>query len=245
MLKQKVSIGLMALVVGLLAASAGQGRDLLQNAQADVFVLGGGSTLVDATTYLTAGRTYHSRFELGPKGTVGVAVPFGKLLSVETAFTMGPNNLFLANENIFPHSAPGASLTYPSRTYIGSMSAVVHSPATWRHLRPYAAGGIEYDRFSPTPGAKSTALSDGFGPVVTDVIIAHNDKFGLNLGGGLDRKLTKRLTFRIDFRDHVTGSPAFGLPPVQTLDSNAVFPAKGHAHDLVYTAGILFHVGKF
>lgn len=243
MLKMKTVQGTMLLAVLLMSTGAVEARDLLKDAQADVFVLGGGSTLVDANNFAEAGRLFHSRFDLGYKFTVGVAVPYGKLLSIETAFTTGPNNLYLTNINIFPHTAAaGAIREYPSRTYIGSLSAVIHTPGSFHHFRPYAAGGVEYDRFSPTPEA-ITAAKSGFGTVST-AIITHNDKFGLNLGCGIDRRFTRRITFRIDLRDHVTSSPAFGLPPVQTVDSLAIFPVKGHANNIVYTAGILFHIGK-
>ena len=95
-----------------------------QRCQVDVFVLGGGSTFVDAQYFDSAGRLYHSRFEVGPKFTLGVAVPYGKLLSIETAFTSGPNNLVVTNTNVFPH----VGVVYPVRVYIGSVSAVVHAP---------------------------------------------------------------------------------------------------------------------
>ena len=239
MSKSKTMLAWMALGTLLASAASLHARDLLKDAQADIFVLGGASTLVDAQYFKGAGNLYHSRFDFGPKVTVGVAVPYGKLLTIETAFTTGPNNLWLSNVNIFPHHG----VEYPSRTYIGSLSAVVHAPSSLFHIRPYAAGGVEYDRFSPTPAAVSTARHEGFGAVST-ALITHNDKFGVSIGGGLDRRLAKRITFRIDLRDHITSSPAFGLPPVQTIDSLAVFPVKGRANNIVYSAGILFHIGK-
>jgi opacity protein-like surface antigen len=244
MVKTRTVQVLMVLAVLLWSTGAVQARDLFKDAQADVFVLGGGSTLVDAHYYSQAGNRFHSRFDMGSKITVGVAVPYGKLLTIETAFTTGPNDLYVSNVDIFPHTQKDGSIKpYPSRTYIGSLSAVVHAPVSLFHLRPYAAGGVEYDRFSPTPGALAEAKNAGFGTVST-AIITHNDKFGLNLGGGIDRKLTKRITFRIDLRDHITSSPAFGLPSQPTTDSYAIFPVSGRANNIVYTAGILFHLGK-
>jgi opacity protein-like surface antigen len=239
MSKRKTLQAWVALVILLASAESVRARDLLKDAQADVFVLGGASTLVDAQYFKGAGNLFHSRFDFGPKVTVGVAVPYGDLLTIETAFTTGPNNLWVSNTNIFPHHG----VEYPSTTYIGSLSAVVHAPTAKFHIRPYAAGGVEYDHFSPTQEALTTAKNEGFGAVST-ALITHNDKFGLSIGGGLDRRLTRRITFRIDLRDHVTSSPAFGLPPVQTGDSLAIFPVKGRANNIVYTAGILFHIGK-
>jgi opacity protein-like surface antigen len=222
-----------------LSVGAAHARDIFQDAKADVFLLGGGSTLVDANYFDSAGRAYHSRFDLGPKFMLGVEAPYGKLLSIETAYSYGPNNLVVTNTNVFPH----VGTVYPVRVYIGSLSAVIHSPVARFHIRPYAEGGVEYDRFSPTPAAITVAEDQGFGAVST-ALITHNDKFGLNVGGGLDRKLTKRLTFRIDLRDHITSSPAFGLPPKPTADSAASFPVPSRAHNIEYTAGLVFHLGK-
>ena len=243
MIKKTVQ-GLMALAVCFLSLGGAQARDLVKDIQLDVFVLGGASTLVDSNNWSSAGRQWHSRFEFGPKYTVGVAVPYGKLLSIETAFTTGPNNFFVTDLNVFPHEQSNGSIVeYPVRFYSGSMSAVFHAPITLFHLRPYAEGGVEYLRYSPTPAAVTTATNKGFAAVST-ASINHNDKFGINLGGGLDRKIFKRLTFRIDLRDHVAGSPAFGLPRQPTTDSAANFPVAGRANNIEYTAGFLFHLGK-
>jgi opacity protein-like surface antigen len=233
---KKTVLGLMALAVLLSSTGAAQARDLAKDIQLDVFVLGGASTLVDAQNWDSAGNLYHSRFEVGPKYTLGVAVPFGKLITLETAFSAGPNNMFVTNTNASPRRAT----PYPVRDYIGSVSAVVHAPFSFLRLRPYAEGGVEYDRFSPTPTAITTALNQGFAAVST-AQINHNDKLGINLGGGLDRKLSKRLSFRIDLRDHVTSSPAFGLPNSYSF---ANYPVSGRANNIEYTAGFLLHLGK-
>ncbi|MFZ0960936.1 MAG: hypothetical protein WAO35_08520 [Terriglobia bacterium] len=238
MVKKTVQ-GLMMLSALLWSTGGAQARDLFKDMQMDVFVLGGGSTLIDSHYFPGASSLYYSHFELGPKFSVGAAVPYGKYLNIETAYSYGPNNFVVTDDNEFPHKG----VVYPVRVYIGSISGVFHSPATIFHLRPYAEAGVEFDRFSPTPAAVAEAYDHGFASVST-AIITHNDKFGLNLGGGLDRKLTKRLTFRIDLRDHVTSSPAFGIPPIPTPDNLAVFPAKGRANNIEYTAGIIFHIGK-
>ena len=238
MMKKTVQ-GLMALAILLLSAGAAQARDLAKDLQFDVFALGGASTFVDAGYFDAAGRKYHSRFDLGPKFTLGVAVPYGKFLSIETAFSTGPNDLIVTNTNVFPH----VGVQYPVRVYMGSLSAVVHAPFSFRHLRPYAEAGVDYDRFSPTPQAQTTGKNQGFAAVST-ANITHNDKLGFSMGFGVDRKILKRVTLRLDVRDHISSSPAFGLPPEPTGDSAAYFPVPGRAYNIVYTAGVLFHFGK-
>jgi opacity protein-like surface antigen len=233
MVRKKTVRSLLALAVLWLAAGVAQARDI----KFDVYVLGGGSTFVDAEYFLSADHLYHSRFELGPKFNIGVAVPYGKLLSIEMGYSAGTNNLVITDTNVFPH----VGRTYPVRDYIGNLSAVFHAPFSFKHVVPYAAAGAEYDKFSPTPAAITLAKNQGFGPVSTATINGNN-KVGINLGGGLDRKIMKRLTLRVDVRDHITSSPAFGLPPFS--DSGAAFPVSRRAHNIQYTAGIVFHLGK-
>jgi opacity protein-like surface antigen len=240
-MRKKLVQGLMVLVVGFLSAGAGQARDLFQNAQIDVFGMGGGSTMVDAQYWKSAGNLFHSRFEVGPKFSVGASVPYGKLISIESYFTEGPNNMIVTNTD----QNPRQDIEYQTRFYSGVARLLVHGPVLKKfHVRPYAGIGMEYDRYSPSNAAVSYAYDHGFGAVASQVDINHNDKFGVNLGGGLDHKITKRWTFRVDLTDHICGSPAFGLPHVPTVDSAAIYPVSGRAHNLEYTAGFLYHFGK-
>ena len=233
MVRNKAVQCLMALAALLLTAGAAQAREI----KFDVFVLGGASTLVDARYFQSASEQFHSRFEYAPKFNLGVAVPYGKLFSIELGYSGGPNNLVITDTSVFPHPA----ILYPVRVYMGSLSGVVHAPFSWKHVQPYAEGGVEYDKFNPTPAAVSTAKNQGFGAVST-ASINGNDKVGMNLGCGLDRKIMKRITLRLDLRDHFTGSPHFGLP--NSASPGVVFPVSGRAHNIEYTAGIVFHLGK-
>lgn len=238
---KKTAQGLMLLAALLGSTSGVLARDLFKNAQFDVYGLFGGSTIVDAQYFDSAGRLYHSRYDPDYKFSLGVAVPYNKFLTIESGFTYGPNNLNLTNTNIFPHTvASGSVVVYPVDVYLGTLSAVVHAPVAFHHFQPYAEAGVEYDRFSPTTGAINTALNQGWAST-SIALINHNDKFGFNVGGGLDRKLGKRLTFRIDVRDHLTSSPAFGLP---NSYSEAIFPVKGRCNNIIYEAGFLYHLGK-
>ena len=245
MMKKTVQ-ALIVLTALFWSTGGAQAKDLLQNLGADVFGLVGGSTIVDAQYFYSAGRLYHTRFEPDYKYTLGAAFPWGKMLSLETAFTAGPNNLVLTNTNVFPH----VGVVYPVKDYIGSLAAVVHArtvgtPKVHIHFRPYAEAGIEYDRFSPTPAAVSYAYHEGWASTST-TIMTHNDKFGMNVGVGLDHRLSKRLTFRVDMRDHITSSPAFGIQRVVTPVSLnlGVYPVKGRANQMVYEAGFVYHLGK-
>ncbi len=66
---------------------------------------------------------------------------------------------------------------------------------------------------------------------------------GFNYGGGLEKKLMYRVRLRFDVRDHVTASPTYGLPS-SSSSSGPIFPISRAAHDLEYSAGLVFHLGK-
>lgn len=238
---KKTAQGLVVLTALVLGSSGAQARDLFQNIKLDVYGLAGGSTMIDAHYFDASGRLYHTRFEPDTKFSIGVDVPYNKFLSIESGFTYGPNDLVLTNTNIFPHTvAAGSVRVFPVHDYVGNLSAVVHAPVSFRHFRPYVLMGVEYDRLSPTQEAVISGVQDGWASTST-ALINHNDKFGFNFGAGVDRKLTRRLSLRIDIRDNYTSSPRFGLP---NSYSPAVFPIKAHNSNLVYTAGFVYHLGK-
>ncbi len=240
MLKKTVQ-GLMLLTALVVSTGGIQARDLFQNARFDVYGLVGWSTVFDAQYFNSAGRLYHTRFEPDYKFSLGVAIPYNKYLSIESGFTYGPNNMVLTNTNIFPHTvAAGSVVVYPVNNYIGNLSAVVHTPYSVHHFKPYVEAGVEYDRFAPTQAAIASAINNGWASTST-ALINHNDKFGFNLGVGVDRKFTKRLSLRIDARDHITSSPQFGLP---NSYSEAVYHATGRCNHAVYEAGFIYHLGK-
>ena len=237
---KKTVLGLMVLTALLWSTRGAQARDLFTDMQVDVFALAGGATLVDSHYLEAAGRPYYAHYKLGQRYTFGVGVPWGKLVTIETAYTQGPSTWSVTNQDLNPRVA----VLYPIDVYRGSMGAVVRSPNTYFHIRPYADLGLEFDRFSPTAAALATATNQGFTSVST-ATINHNDKFGMNAGFGLERKLTKRLTFRIDLRDHVTTTPRYGLTTQSTAGNAATFPVLRHtkANDVEYSAGIVFHLG--
>jgi len=238
---KKTAQGLLLLTALLMSTGGLEARDLFQNINFDVYGLAGWSTMFDAQYFDSAGRKYHSRFDPDYKFSVGVAIPYNKYLSIESGLTYGPNDLVLTNTNIFPHTvASGSVVMYPVNNYMGTLSAVVHTPYSIKHFKPYVEAGVEYDRFSPTQAAIAQALNTGWASTST-ALINHSNKFGFNLGVGLDRKLTRRLTFRIDARDHITSSPQFGLP---NSYSAAVYATHTRSSLAVYEVGLMYHLGK-
>ncbi len=227
--------GLIVAVALCLIATVGKAQNSL------VFVTGGGNKISDARSFDEAFIPYQSTFAAGGGGNVGLELPLKKsnIFGVEVSYGFSQNNLELTYEN-----SPTLPVTksYGLRDNRFSGDLVVHSPSTFRGIRPYAVVGAEYDRFSPTSAAVALANSTGFAyaPVAK---LSSQGAGGANIGGGLDYKLTEKWGVRIDVRYRITSSPTLGLPYGITPSSNAYFPISGDAHTIQYTIGIVYHFG--
>ncbi|MGD0221594.1 MAG: hypothetical protein ABSF71_04600 [Terriglobia bacterium] len=113
---------------------------------------------------------------------------------------------------------------------------VAHAPKSFAGLKPYLAGGLEYDHFSQ-PGSSSD-IFNGF----SNVTLGAANKIGVNYGGGVDMKLLPHVALRVDVRDHLMTSPTYGLPSSSSI--GPFYPISGVAHDLEYSAGLVIHLGK-
>ena len=195
----------------------------------------------DARSFSEAFIPYTTAFANGGGGTVGVEVPIkkSKIFGIEGSYGFSQNNLRLTNENTNPVTVK----SYGLRDNRFSADLVVHSPATFRGAQPYFVFGPEYDRYSPTNAAMTLATTTGFGSAAVAKLGSEGDA-GVNFGGGIDYKVSKRFSLRLDVRDHITSSPTLGLPYGQTTTSLAYFPVSGSAHNIEYTIGIVFHFGR-
>jgi opacity protein-like surface antigen len=193
-----------------------------------VFAQAGGSFFQDERFFTHLFDRYRSNYATGGKITFGAEITPSSIIGLEGAYSYGRNNLRLTNLDQSQTTGYGA---YSQRV---SANLLLHSPIEFLGVRPYATGGIEYDRISPTSGAKTTAFTQGFAG--QSVILGSNNKIGFNYGGGVELGFLPAILLRLDLRDHVTGSPTYGL-------SSSRYPISGAAHDVELSAGIVFHVG--
>jgi len=205
------------------------------------FVTGGGNTIRDARSFDLYEIPYTSQFASGGGGNAGIELPLkrSKTFGLELTYGLSQNNLELTNQSTNPTTTKSFGL----RDNRFSGDIVVHSPATFRNIRPYVVAGIEYDRYSPTGAAQSLATTTGFGNPSGVARLASEGDVGVNIGGGLDYKVTEKWGLRIDVRDHLTSSPTLGLPYGITPTSSAYFPVSGDAHNIQYTIGLVYHFG--
>lgn len=227
--------GLIVSVALCLIATVGKAQNSL------VFVTGGGNKIGDYRSFEEAFIPYQTTYAAGGGGTVGFELPLKRsnIFGIEGSYGLSQNNLELTNYN-----TPTLPLTksYGLRDNRFSVDLVVHSPSTFRGIRPYFVAGAEYDLFAPTSAAVTLANTTGFAyaPVAK---LSSQGAGGVNFGGGLDYKLTEKWGVRIDVRDHITSSPMLGLPYGITPSSAAYFPISGDAHSIQYTIGIVYHFG--
>jgi len=197
-----------------------------------VFAMGSISSLLDKGYYNEYTTPYGSTYKTGGGITFGAEYPLGKILGVEGSYSRVRDNLVLTNYGLSTPQETGYGIH--NQRFSGDL--VAHAPRSFFGFKPYLAAGLEYDRFSPV-GPPSDTFS-GF----VNVSLGAANKVGVNYGGGVDRKLLPYLNLRIDVRDHLTSTPTYGLPSSSGV--GAYFPVSGAAHDLDYSAGIVFHFGK-
>jgi hypothetical protein len=235
MTMRRILLGLMVAVALCLTATMGEAQTSL------VFVSGGGSALSDARSFDLNYIPFTSSYANGAGANVGFEMPLKRsnTFGIEFSYGLGQNNLNLSNQN----TNPVTTTSFGLRDNRFSIDIAVHSPSTFRKIRPYLVAGPEYDLFSPTSTALSNGQKYGFGTSAPVARLSSEGHGGVNIGGGLDYNLTEKWGVRIDVRDHFTGSPRLGLPYSSTLTSTAYFPVSGDAHNIQYTIGIVYHFG--
>jgi opacity protein-like surface antigen len=234
MTKQFVK-GFMVTVALCLGATVGRAQTSL------VYVTGGGTAIRDAQAFELKLIPFTSQFASGGGGNLGVEVPLkkSKIFGLELSYGLSQNNFELTNQN----TNPTTTVSYGLRDNRISGDIVLHSPSTFRNIRPYLVAGPEYDRYSPTSAAVSLAARVGFGASAPVAKLGSEGDWGVNIGGGLDYKVTEKWGVRIDVRDHLTDSPTLGLPYAPTSTSPAYFPVSGKASSITYTIGLVYHFG--
>lgn len=215
--------------VVLLCALLGFGPSLARAQGIRLFVLGSGSYLYNARTFSVNGDQFRSSYASGGKIILGGEVTPWRIIGIEGAYGYGVNNLRLAN------LSESQTLGYGVRSQRLSSNLLAHSPVSFLGVRPYATAGVEINHLSPTDQARLTASREGF--AAQAAILGASNQLGVNYGGGADIGFFPFLALRIDVRDHITGTPTYGL-------SFARFPVSGAAHNLETSVGLVLHVGR-
>jgi len=205
------------------------------------FVMGSGTAIKDNRSFYENFFPYTTDYANGAGGAVGLELPLkrSKIFGLELSYGFSQNNLELTETYVQPY--PEKSYGLRDNRFSGDL--VIHSPSSFHNARPYLVLGAEFDRFSPTGSALTLANTTGFAYASVAKLYSEDDA-GVNFGGGIDYKLTSKVSVRLDVRDHITSSPTLGLPYGQTTTSLAFFPISGDAHNIQYSIGIVYHFGR-
>jgi opacity protein-like surface antigen len=233
MTAKKVVQGLLVTLALFLTATTGRAQGYR------IFLMGGASSLADDRSFTERYKNFDSSYAGGGKGIFGVEMPFYKIFGLEVSYGIGSNNLEITNKS----TSPTTTISYPVRNNRFSGDLVGHIPGTWRGMRFYGVVGLEYNLFAPTSAAQSKAKTEGFA-FAPSATLSSDSKPGFNAGGGIDYKVTSKVDLRLEARDHMFGSPTFGLPQAPTSISSAYFPISGSARNLEYSIGLVYRFGK-
>jgi hypothetical protein len=228
--------GLIVTVALCLSATAGRAQDSF------LYLIGGASSLSDKRSFSEAYIPFSSTFATGAKGTLGVEVPWkkSKVFGLELSYGYGQNNLKLSETDTTPYTVT----SYGLRNNRLSGDVVLRAGSVYHGARPYVVAGVEYDHNSPTSAADSLATRIGFAKRYP-AKLASQGTGGVNFGGGIDLIGSRKLGLRIDVRDHIAGSPTFGLPGSQPSNTSLPwFPSGGSARNIEYSVGIVYKFGK-
>lgn len=195
----------------------------------NIFAMGTLSSLFDKNYYSEHTIPYGSTYKFGGGFTLGAEVPLGKILGVEGSYSRVRNNLAITGYG----SSFALESGYGIHDQRLSGDLVAHPPKSFLGFKPYLAAGLEFDRFSPT--GPSSNIFSGF----VNSSLGNSNKIGVNYGGGVDMKLLPSVALRVEIRDHLTSTPTYGLP--SSSANGPYYPISGAAHDLEYSAGIVFH----
>ena len=223
MTRAKLAQLLPLVVLALFSTSAARAQGVR------VFVMGGGSFLEDERFFTRLGDRFQSNYASGGKITFGGEVSLAPVFGFEGSYGYGRNNLRVTD------LAASQTLAYGVRTQRLSANLVAHSPVPVLGVRPYATAGLEYDHLGPTSQAKTLAFTQGFADQL--VTLSASNQVGFNYGGGIEWSLVPALALRLDLRDHITGTPTYGL-------SSARFPISGAAHGVELSVGLTLHIGR-
>jgi hypothetical protein len=106
-------------------------------------------------------------------------------------------------------------------------------------IRPFITAGIGLARFSPTNDAKELA---GARFIDEPTRISSSNEFAFNVGAGTEVRFNDRLSWRADFRDHITSMPRFGVPETPLSPGGVSFPVSGVIHNISLTVGLVFRL---
>ena len=194
--------------------------------------LGGASLLSGSRSFVIGPRLFDTQFQngikIGLRGTFNVRDHWG----LEGTYSFSANGLQVTQV------APAVVRNFGVHLHQFTGNALYFLTGRDRSFRPFLTAGVGVSRYSPTSDAKLAAAQDFLGQ---PAVLAPSSEFNFNFGAGLETRPWDHFGIRLDFRDHVTGIPRFGLPETPTSPTAPFFPIQGRAQDFEITTGLVYY----
>ncbi len=155
----------------------------------------------------------------------------GRFFGAELEYSIADHTTTLFN--VQPGSIPFA---IDQRVHNINYNGVVYAKPRGSRVRPFGAVGAGMSLFH-------VSQDSGQLGVLTGLDLKDRWKFALTVGAGVKIAMGRRWGVRLDFRDHISGLPDYGLPRSAMMDNGVISPAfrpDGLYHHLQFVVGISY-----
>jgi hypothetical protein len=222
------SSGILAFCLAVLFSACAFGQDI----DPRITFLGGASLLSASRSFVIGPRLFDTQFQNGIKIGVRGTFNVGEHWGAEGTYSFSSNGLRVTAV------APATVQDYGVHLHQFTGNALYFFTAKGRLFRPFVTAGLGVSCYSPTSDAKLAAAQNFLGE---PAVLTSASEFNFNFGAGIEAKPWDHFGVRLDFRDHITGIPRFGLPQTATSPAAPFFPVQGRAQDFEITTGFIYY----
>jgi opacity protein-like surface antigen len=222
------SVGILALCLAVLFSACAFGQEI----DPRITFLGGASLLSASRSFVIGTRLFETQFQNGIKIGVRGTFNVGEHWGAEGTYSFSSNGLQVRGVT------PTTVQDYGVHLQQFTGNALYFFTASGKSFRPFVTAGLGVSRYSPASDAKLAAAQDFLGQ---PAVLVSTSAFDFNFGAGIETKPWDHFGVRLDFRDHVTGIPRFGLPETATGPTAPFFPVQGSAQDFEISAGFIYY----
>jgi opacity protein-like surface antigen len=220
--------GILAFCLAVLFSTCAFGQEI----DPRITFLGGASLLSASRSFVIGTRLFDTQFQNGIKIGVRGTFNVGEHWGAEGTYSFSSNGLQVRGV------APATVQDYGVHLHQFTGNALYFFSASGKSFRPFVTAGLGVSRYSPTSDAKLAAAQDFLGQ---PAVLVSTSAFDFNFGAGIETKPWDHFGVRLDFRDHVTGIPRFGLPQTATSPTAPFFPVQGRAQDFEISTGLTYY----
>ena len=194
--------------------------------------LGGASLLSGSRSFVIGPRLFDTQFQNGIKIGVRGTFNVGEHWGAEATYSFSSNGLQVTQ------TIPARVQNFGVHLHQITGNALYFFDGPDKAIRPFVTAGVGLSRYSPTSDAKLAATQDFLGQ---PAVITSTSTFNFNFGAGIESRPWDHFGLRLDFRDHLSAIPRFGLPQSATSPTAPFFPISGRAQDFEIATGLTYY----